>query len=85
MSDLSFYILRFLEFKTTLNVNIDKANDYLQKNFQNAFNECQSEVTINENESKSIAFTNDCELSPDNSMNQVKKILFFSLNYKILN
>jgi hypothetical protein len=61
-----------MDFKSTFYTNINKANDHLMKNFHSAFNECTSEVTINENESKSFTFTNDFEyLSPDNSMNQV--------------
>ena len=75
----------FSEFNSHLNNNINKANDYLMKNFHNSFNECASEVTLNKNESEST-LTNEYEhLSPDNSMNQVSSwmmIRLYRINFK---
>ena len=84
----------FADFKVNFKANVFKANESLMKNFQSNFIDSNSEeVTIHENETKSIAFTNDFEYSSslDNSLNQVclfllilfvldlvkKKILFF--------
>jgi hypothetical protein len=63
----------FAEFRTVFKSNVMKANEHLMKNFHSSFIECHSEeVTIHENESKSISFTNDFDYSsPNNSMNQV--------------
>lgn len=64
----------FSDFKTQFKANVFKANDSLMKNFQSNFIETNSEeITIHENETKSITFTNDFEYSSslDNSLNQV--------------
>lgn len=64
----------FADFKSQFKSNVHKANESLVKNFQTNFIENNSEeVTIHENETKSITFTNDFEYSSslDNSLNQV--------------
>jgi hypothetical protein len=69
----------FNEFSVSLRNNISRANEYLMNNFQSAFNENVSDLTAQENESKSYTFTNDFEyLSPDNSMNQHSFVFFNS-------
>ena len=64
----------FTDFNAEFKSNICRANDALMKNFQSNFIESNSEeLTIHENETKSITFTNDFEYpsSLDNSLNQV--------------
>lgn len=70
----------FSDFKSSLKANVHKANESLMKNFQSNFIESNTEeVAINENETKSITFTNDFEYSSslDNSLNQVNKLYKF--------
>lgn len=71
----------FNEFKNSFKTSVGKANEFLLKNFYNNFTECNSdEVTLmNENENKSISFTNDLEFSSlDNSLNQNSFVFFTS-------
>jgi hypothetical protein len=66
----------FVEFRSTFKTNVLKANDYLMKNFHSSFIESNSEeVTIHDNENKSISFTNDFDyVSPNNSITQVVSV-----------
>lgn len=68
------------EFKSSFKNSIVKANDHLTKNFYANFIETNSEeVTLIENENKSISFTNDFDFnSPDNSMNHNSFVFFTS-------
>jgi hypothetical protein len=66
----------FIEFRSTFKATVLKANDYLMKNFHSSFIESNSEeVTIHDNENKSITFTNDFDyVSPNNSITQVVSV-----------
>ena len=72
----------FTEFKSSFKQGVIKANEALLKNFHNNFIESNSEeVTIHDNESKSVTFTNDYEMnfsSLDNSLNQNSFVFFTS-------
>ena len=77
----------FTDFKLTFKKNITKANDALLKNFQTNFTENISEdvLNLNDNDNKSIAFTNDFEcLSLDNSLNQNSFVFFNSEQFPII-
>lgn len=68
------------EFKNSLKSSVLKANENLTKNFYSNFVDSNSEeVTLLENENKSLTLTNDFEFcSPDNSLNQNSFVFFTS-------
>jgi hypothetical protein len=78
----------FSEFKSSFKQGIFKANETLVKNFHNNFIESNSEeVTIHDNESKSITFTNDFDMnfsSLDNSLNQNSFVFFTSEQFPVI-
>jgi hypothetical protein len=78
----------FSEFKHSFKQGIFKANEALVKNFHNNFIESNSEeVTIHDNESKSITFTNDFDMnfsSLDNSLNQNSFVFFTSEQFPVI-